>query len=163
MASTFFQRIDQLADHVGRGTLRGKVVVDQVYAHYQHERAELRHPRGGQPFYLSQPWMAGAFATVERLGKTLLDVGGETPKDAMRTVVEDGIREVHERAPREFDDLRDSASGEVTDDGREVFNRPALVHRLTDAELREKDRLRAAGHRSYPLDHPQHRANRRRP
>lgn len=160
MASTFFDRLDQLGDRIPT-TVDGKVEVDQVYAHYQHEGVDLEHPRGGQPFYLKVPMVDFAEEHTRRLAKSLMDPGGA--KEGMQDVVEDVARGVHDLAPREFGDLRNSAHPTVAVDGAVEYDRPPLVPRLTEKELREKDRLRRAGHGEYPLDHPQHISNRPRP
>lgn len=157
MASTFFERIDELDDRIPE-SVDGKVEVDQAYAHYQHEGVEFDHPRGGQPFYLKVPMVDFAEAHTRRLAKTLMDPGGA--KEGMQDVVEEVARGVHELAPREFGDLRNSAHPTVAVDGVVEYDRPPLVPRLSEAELREKDRLRHAGHGGYPLEHPQHITNR---
>lgn len=158
MSSTFFDRIDELADRVGRGHLVGKIEVDQVYAHYQHEGLDLRHPRGGQAKYLEEPVIGQSEAHMRTLAKHVLDPEG--PRLGMQDVVEGISRDVLDKAPREFEDLRNSAHPSVDDDGHVVYDRPPLVHRLTDEELKEKSRLRSLGHHGYPLEHPQHIANR---
>lgn len=158
MASSFFDRIDELISDTGEHHARGAVEVDQVYARYQHEGLELNHPRGGQAQYLKVPMVDRADEHMRRLAKHVLEPGGIA--DGMREVVETVAREVHDLAPREFDDLRNSAHLTVVKDDTTVFDRPPLVPRLNDEELREKDRLRHAGHSRYPLDHPQHPANR---
>lgn len=157
MTSSFFARLDDLEQQVPEA-IEGKVEVDQVYAHYQHEGVEFRHPRGGQPFYLKIPMVDFAEEHTRRLAKTLIEPGGA--KEGMQDVVEEVSRGVHELAPREFDDLRNSAHPTVSVDGVVTYDRPPLIPRLTEEELREKDRLRRAGHVRYPLDHPQHIANR---
>lgn len=173
MESTFFARIDELANRVGDGHLIGVVEVNQVYAHRQHEELLWEHPRGGKAKYLEDPMVGGSEAHARTLAKHLLDPEG--PRLGMQEVVEDVARDVYDDAPREFGDLRNSAhpsvvsgghvnhldEGKVQVDGGEiVYDRPPLVPRLDETELREKNRLRDAGHRSYPLDHPQHIANR---
>lgn len=158
MASTFFDRMDELADQVGHGHLTGKVEVDQVYAHYQHEGLDLQHPRGGQAKYLEGPLLRGVENHMRTLAKHTLDVEG--PRLGMQDIVEGLSRDVFDEAPREFEDLRNSAHPTVRDDDRLLYDRPPLVPRLTEEELREKNRLRDAGHHGYPLDHPQHIANR---
>jgi hypothetical protein len=150
--------MDELADRVGHGHLVGKVEVNQVYAHYQHEGLDLRHPRGGHAKYLEQPMIGGAEDHMRTLAKNTLDVEG--PRRGMQDVVENVSRSVHEEAPREFEDLRNSAHPTVASDDTVIYDRPPLVHRLTDDELREKNRLRNLGVHSYPLDHPQHVTNR---
>lgn len=158
MPGDFFDRIDELIHETGEERVVGTVEVDQVYARYQHEGIDFKHPRGGQAMYLKQPMVDLADEHLRRLAKHVLEPGGIA--DGMREVVEQVARDVHDLAPREFDDLRNSAHPTVVKDETTTFDRPPLVPRLTEEELREKDRLRDAGHHRYPLDHPQHVANR---
>lgn len=72
----FGTRIDELANKVGSGFCVGKVVVDQIYAKYQHEDLRLRHPRGGQAKYLSTPLFHNRYAYLTEVAKTCLDDGG---------------------------------------------------------------------------------------
>ena len=148
MASTFFERIDELADRVGDGHLVGKVEVDQVYARYQHEGADLKHPRGGKWHYLTDPLLSGATATMETVARATLEPDG--PKTGMEHVVNGLVRDVHEQAPVEFNDLRRSGHATVIDNGEIVYDRPPEVERLTDEQLREKNDLRRAGFTAYP-------------
>ena len=48
----FEEGIDELLEATPVGFLVGSVEMDQVYAHYQHEHPEFKHPRGGQAFFL---------------------------------------------------------------------------------------------------------------
>lgn len=65
-----------LAEAVGPGFLVGKVTVDQVYAHYQHERLDLKHPRGGMARYLTVPLFTNRNAYLIQVAKTVLQDGG---------------------------------------------------------------------------------------
>jgi hypothetical protein len=156
--STFFERIDLLAEEVGDDHLIGACEVDQVYAHRQHEELTWRHPEGGQAKYLEQPFLDGAEDHVRRLAKTLLDPGG--PTVGMTEIVEEMARDVFEHAPFEFGDLRASGHPFVVDGGRiltgengksdiagghNVYDRPPAVHRLSEDELRAKGDLRRLG------------------
>lgn len=49
---------------------------------------------------------------------------------------------VYDHAPVEFGDLRESGHPTVTDEGHTTYDRPPLVPRLSEAELREKNQLR---------------------
>lgn len=143
MGGDFGSRIDDLLDAVGDGKLEGKVVVDQVYAKYQHERMDLVHPRGGQAKYLTAPLMAKMRSYVQELADNVLH---GSLKGAMIKNVEDlATKQVFDYAPREFEDLRESGHPMVNDDGIPEYDRAPLVHRLTAGELRVKDRLRSRG------------------
>lgn len=143
MASTFFDRMDELAERVGHGRLVGKVEVDQVYAKYQHERADLEHPRGGKWHYLTDPLLSGAEASMRTVAKHTLEPDG--PQQGMREVVDGLVSDVHTEAPREFNDLRRSGHALVVSNGEIVYDRPPEVERLDEAQLRAKNELRRAG------------------
>lgn len=144
MTGTFAARIDELRHRTGcnEGWLRGSVTVDQVYAHYQHEHLEFRHPRGGRARYLAFPLEQHFRSWLADIARSYLDDGG---KDAMRRSMEDLSAQVIHEAPREFNDLRYSGHPVVQLGQRIIYDRPPLVHRLTEAELRIKSRLRYSG------------------
>ena len=139
MAGDFEDRIAELAERVGRGALTGSVEVNQIYAHYQHNSLDLRHPRGGQPLFLEQPLYDKAREYVQHLADGVLE--GELTA-AMADNMEDLSGQVAEKAPIEFGNLRQSGHPTVTDEGRTVYDRPPVQRRLTEDELRQLARLR---------------------
>jgi hypothetical protein len=136
----FAAKMDELSALVGDGKLIGTVVVDQVYAKYQHEGLDLRHPRGGLPKYLSQPLLDNRNDYLKRVADSILRDGG---KDGMRSAMEDlaGDGGVGTRAPVLWGDLRRSGHPIVESDGTKVYDRPPHARRLTEEELRAKARL----------------------
>lgn len=142
MTSTFGARIEELKRQVGHGTLRGKVEVDQVYAAYQHEHDEFKHPDGGKAHYLRDPLFEGINSHMETLARKAITQGGSELKEGMKDVVEDLSTKVYEQAPLEFGDLKGSAHPSVESDGAVVFDRPPNVPRLSEEELRIKGHLR---------------------
>lgn len=142
MAGDFAARMDELMDSVGDGVLEGSVIVDQVYAKYQHERMDLRHPNGGQAKYLSGPLLEHHRAYVARLARNVLHGSLE---GAMEANVEELSKEVFNKAPRDFWDLRESAHPRVLNEGVPVYDRAPVVHRLSEGALRVKVRLKAQG------------------
>lgn len=142
MAGDFGERMDELADRVGDGKLTGSVVVDQVYAQYQHERMDLRHPNGGQAKFLGGPVLQNARRYVGKLADNVL-YGNLSA--AMTDVVEDLSKEVFNKAPRDFWDLRESAHPTVVNDGMPVYDRAPTVHRLSPGALKVKARLKSQG------------------
>lgn len=72
----FGARMDVLAEKVGTGFCVGKVVVDQVYAKYQHEDLRLKHPHGGQAKYLTTPLFQNRYAYLTEVARTCLNDGG---------------------------------------------------------------------------------------
>lgn len=143
MANDFGESLEELAKMLDGGDeLAGHVEFDQVYAHYQHEGLELRHPRGGQAKYLESPLFERADQTFQKVADSLLADGGrEGMEDAM-----EGLADAAEAlAPVEFHDLRDSAHPTVTVGEDVVYDRPPVVPRLTEEQLRAKDRLRDLG------------------
>lgn len=137
MTATFDQRIRELSQRIGFGDLVGSVVVDQVYAKYQHERVDLKHPRGGEHHYLGQPLTDHREEYFTMIADTTLNEG---PQEGMKKAVEDlaGMGGVEGHAPFLWGDLHHSGHPSVTDDGHLIYDRPPQVHRLTEAELREK-------------------------
>lgn len=138
----FGARIDELIESVGEGTLTGSVVVDQVYAKYQHERMDLRHPNGGQAKYLGGPILDNMRAYVGRLAENVLH---GSLNGAMEENMEALSKEVFDKAPRDFWDLRESAHPTVLNDGMPVYDRAPVVHRLSPGELAVKARLKRQG------------------
>ena len=138
----FDQRMRDLADDVGAGTLVGRVEVDQVYARFQHEGLDLRHPEGGQAKYLEAPLYSEHRGYYQRLADNVLagDLEG-----AMASVTEALSGKVYELAPFEFGDLKASGHPSVMSSGQVVYDRPPNVHRLTPLELRTKSELRSLG------------------
>jgi hypothetical protein len=140
MTATFSERMTELRRMTGAPErLRGQVTVDQVYAHYQHERTELHHPRGGGPFYLSRPLFDHFREYLNAIGRSMLEDGGRRGMARSMEHLSDAV-EVH--APREFGDLGRSGHPEVYSGQRQVYDRDPKQHRLTDAELKLKRRLR---------------------
>jgi hypothetical protein len=138
--STFSERMTELRRVTGAPQhIHGTVTVDQVYAHYQHERTELHHPRGGGPFYLSKPLFDHFREYLGAYARTVLEDGGQR---SMARSMEHLSDAVEIRAPREFGDLGRSGHPEVHVGERQVYDREPHQHRLTDAELKLKARLR---------------------
>jgi hypothetical protein len=137
---TFSERIAELRRMTGAPErLRGMVTVDQVYAHYQHEHLEFRHPRGGRALYLQAPFYEHYAGYLGDYARDVLNDGGH---DAMKHSMEHLSDQVEVEAPREFGDLLRSGHPQVQQGERDVYDRPPKQHRLTEAELRTKARLR---------------------
>lgn len=143
MSGTFAERIDELQELVGRGSIVADVVVDQVYAQAQHNSTWVsgpmaghvirNHPGGGGPMYLTEPLLAKVDTYMERIADLVLDEG---PQNGMKEVVDDLISEVAKLAPVWLDNLRNSASGTVVDDGATIYDRAAIQRRLSSSELK---------------------------
>ena len=73
----FGARIDVLAEQVGGSFCVGKVIVDQIYALYQHEDLSLRHTHGGQAKYLYTPLFLNRWAYLQQVADTCLNDGGK--------------------------------------------------------------------------------------
>ena len=135
---TFSARIAELRRMTGAPErLRGQVTVDQVYAHYQHEHLEFRHPRGGRALYLQAPFFDHYDDYLADYARTVLDNGGQ---EAMQHSMERLSDEVEIHAPREWGDLMHSGHPEVSQGLRAVYDRQPRVHRLAEGELRAKSR-----------------------
>jgi hypothetical protein len=139
--AAFKDRIEELRTRTGSrdGTLHGQVLVDQIYAHYQHEHGEFHHPRGGEAFYLLRPLMGSYARYLEDYARTVLDDGGQRAIiDAMEDLA--GKGGVGLRAPVELGDLRASGHPSVRQGERTIYDRPPHQHRLAEFELRAKSR-----------------------
>lgn len=140
MPGTFQERTRLLLERVGGGTLVGSVIVDQVYAKYQHERRDLKHPRGGKSHYLWDPMRTRAPRILQRTATNLFR--GYRPRTVFRIGMDDVASDVVDQAPREMGDLRHSANPRVIDGGTMVYNRPPARPRLNKAALRAKYKVR---------------------
>lgn len=139
--STFGDRMAELSEKVGRGKLTGSVEVDQVYAQYQHEGLDLKHPNGGQAKYLGEPLFANTDRYMERLTEAVLD--GDLDQ-AMIQNVEHLSGEVEKKAPVDIGNLRESGHPVVVSDGVTVYDRAPVQRRLTEQELKA---LHPGGHK----------------
>lgn len=149
---TFAARTHELGAMVGEGTLRGRVGVNQVYALAQHSGywrtgplAGVRirkHPRGGKSHFLSDPLQDHHERYLRNLADAVLS---GFLVQAMAENVEHLAGQVHQQAPREFEDLRNSAHPQVLDDRRLAYDRPPARPRLSEAALREKARRKQLG------------------
>lgn len=139
---TFKQRTDALLDAVGNDDLSMHCIVDQVYAKYQHEGLDFKHPQGGQAKYLEQP-------VLQETPQYLRDLAGSVLSGRLREsaseVAEDMAAQVQDHAPVEFNDLRRSGHPIVKDDGATIYDRAPAQRRLTEEELRAKGRSRSLG------------------
>ena len=124
--------IPELQRRVGEGTLRGLVVLDQVYAKYQHERMDLRHPRGGQAKFMELTIAIRSSVWMGWLAEATLD--GDLVR-VMADCMEDLDDMMKVLIPTELGVLKNSGNPRVLDEFRMVYNRPARWRRLTDSEL----------------------------
>lgn len=142
-SDSFDAALARLSEAVGIGRIRGSVVVDQVYARYQHEGLDFKHPRGGQAKYLEQPLYSQAPLYMRDLAARVLPSGDVV--QAMADCMEDLSGQVFDLAPIEFLDLRASGHPTVTQGGAVKYDRPPMQARLTEAQLRAKHKLRSIG------------------
>lgn len=140
MPSDFAERIDLLKEVVGSGTCSGSVTRDQVYAAYQHERLDLKHPNGGQAKYQEAPLMEKHGDYLQTIADKVLDTGCDA---AMAEVMERFALDSGAVTPKELTLLAHSDHPQVTSNGAVVYDRAPEVPRLSDAELRE---LHPGGH-----------------
>ena len=119
---------------VGEGTLIGKVIVDQVYAKYQHERTDLTHPRGGGPGYLRDPFFASYQDYLARVARAFLD--GD-PEREMAQCMEALNTRMSAASPVLYSNLRRSGNPRVYSRGRKVYDRAPWQRRMSALELRQ--------------------------
>lgn len=129
--------IAQLIERTCGPRVEATVTVDQVYAHYQHEGLEFKHPRGGRAKYLELPlfehrdqWL-GTFAAKFLRARENVARMWAAPGRSL-------VAQVAREAPLEFGDLRQSAGLKVTEGGVVVVEEPPIQRRLTEDEIRLK-------------------------
>lgn len=138
----FEERIQELIDQTP-SNVHGTVVVDQAYAQIQHEAMDFKHPHGGRAKYLGGPLIEKHQHYLQELANGLLD--GHLPGVMIRNMEDLSTKGVYENAPVEFADLKASGHPIVEADGGKIYDRPPMVHRLSEQELRDKGHLRALG------------------
>lgn len=138
----FSERIQELIDSTP-SHIQGTVVVDQVYAQYQHEGLDLKHPNGGRAKFLGGPLLENHQKYLQNLANGLLQ--GQLPAEMVRNMEDLSTAGVYENAPVEFADLKASGHPIVEADMKKIYDRAPMVHRLTEAELEAKHDLRQLG------------------
>lgn len=132
VAKSFHQGVKELEGIVGDGELTGRVTVDQVYAHVQHEDLsprrdgsvvpmKLRHPRGGGAKYLEGPLFDRKDDYLRNLADRALEPNGL--EDAMAGNMEDLSTQVEYRAPVDMNVLRRSGHPQVFERNTVVYDR----------------------------------------
>jgi|SRR5688500_2512527 len=121
----------RVADQVGRGTLRGRIKVNQIYAQDQHENPTYSHDDGGMK-YLTRPLLANYQRYYRGLAGQML---GGTPVVGMRWAIGDLNVRMRASAPKEHGYLGNSGEVWVYDNGRVAWHRPPVQKRLTQQEL----------------------------
>jgi hypothetical protein len=138
MSGTFAERVKELKRQTGAPEkLEMTCTVDQVYAHYQHEHMELRHPRGGTAKFLEQPLYDHYREYLTEYGRNVLRDGGQRSLGESADHLSD---QVEMRAPREWGDLMRSGHPHVEQGERTLHDRPPKVRRLSEGELRAKSK-----------------------
>jgi hypothetical protein len=133
-ADEFIARTNQLIERVGQGKIQAGVKVDQVYAEFQHERTDLRHPNGGKPNYLRDPLFANTGRWLQRTAAQMLN---RRMVSLFVDIADDLSGGVAEQAPVFFGDLRASGEPRVKEGGRFVYRgtaMPRLSNRYADAK-----------------------------
>ena len=144
----FDARITKLQERVGtQPQIVGSVVVDQIYAKFQHEALYLKHSSGGRAKYLYGPLVENHRSYLQMIASELLNVG---PRDPMQRAMDYLSAEVWLNAPVELGDLRRSGSARVHDGADRVYYRPPIQPRLTPSQMKEKERLRFALGLGFP-------------
>lgn len=151
--SEFLRGLDRVDAAVGRGTLTLSITVDQRYAKKQHQDPTLRHPEGGKAFYLRDPLFELAPQMVEEMADRAITRDGSDLRGAAVDMVQVWAHAVRLESPHWWGDLANSGHPVVTDDDTVVYERQPKARRLTDEEIRLKNRWRI---------HPSRRRRRRR-
>ena len=152
MGKTFREGCDELKRMVGSGTLTGTIANDQLYSHYQDSgfgphgtpAAMFKHPRGGEAGFLSGQVNERRDEVMSAWARRVLD-GGLVPETIR--LLRSFADQVFIRAPREFEILRNSTSLKLSDDRAPVFYQPAMIPRLSEAEIKA---IRYSGNQTGP-------------
>ena len=125
---TGWKRVDE---QVGRGTLRGHILVDQLYAEDQHNNPTYKHDDGGMQ-YLTRPLVSNAQTYMSWVAGALLHAG---PVAGMRRAVDHLNDSMQRTAPHEHGYLARSGRVTVYDNGRIAYRKGPAQRRLSKAEL----------------------------
>lgn len=145
MAGDFHDRMQHLIDQVKPGTIVARDEVNQVYAKYQELREDLKHPGGGQAHYTRDSLLNGTDDMMRTWADHLVTADGSDLVGGTVRNAEHLAAGIYERAPFEFGDLKASPHPQVIDNGAVVYDRPPMIHRLSEDELRAKGHVRALG------------------
>lgn len=141
-ADDFLKKTSHLLDQVGDGDLTAKIEVDQVYAQYQHEGLDLKHPQGGEAHFLINAFTAKESTVMHDLAESAVTTEGSNLEGQMEKSVEQVSTEAANRTPKEWGDLANSMHPTVTSGEETTYDRPPKARRLTEAELKAKGRWR---------------------
>ena len=138
---TFAEGVDELKAMAGPRHLTGVIRVNQVYAHYQDSgrgphgkpAAAFSHPRGGKAEYLSGQMRVRRDEFIQGWADQVLR--GSMVSNFIRDLTSVADR-VFVDAPREFEVLRNSTALALYGDGAPIFERPPLVARLSEAQIK---------------------------
>jgi hypothetical protein len=131
-ADEFLSRIGELQEQVGVGDVTGTLLRDQVYAHYQEVRLDLKHPRGGQAMYQESSLYDFSDEYLQGIADEVLASGTD---QAMANAMERFDNHARDRCPRELEILANSGHPTVTSNGATVYDREPIYPRLSEAEL----------------------------
>jgi hypothetical protein len=146
---TFAEGVEELILWTGTDLTIGHVVVDQVYAHSQHEDISLVvlphkvetipfvHRHGGGAGYLRDPLYANLVKYMEELALGVLPNPLGDTNEAMFRCMQDlaGDGGVRTHAPRFDGILMNSGHAFVTDEfGAVIHDKPPLAPRMTTPE-----------------------------
>jgi hypothetical protein len=135
----FIKGCNRLLKIVGDKEMEGKLVVDQVYAKFQHESLDLQHPTGGAKF-LTKALLTEYRSVFRGLARDAYRPLGLA--SAMAAGMERVNKTMSKNAPRMHRDLRNSGAPSVKDRGRFVYKRAPVVPRLSKSQLKARDRAR---------------------
>jgi hypothetical protein len=126
----FDRRMAHLEREVGWGKITAKCVVNQPYAQNQHQTDHFRHTNG-RSHYLGGPLLEHAFELIEGLARAAITPLGTDIHGEMVDIAETMSRYVWENAPKDTGRLSMSGHPSVSDNGRLIYDRPAIAPRMT--------------------------------
>lgn len=135
MAGTFQERMDELAAHVGVGTLTVQVSFDQVYAHRQHEDLAFKHIHGGGAKYLERALFEGQVEYLTITADSVLDDLDRGMIEVAELLALKAAKNAPVRGAEGANVLKNSDHPIVLDNDVIVYDRPPLEPRLTQKEI----------------------------
>lgn len=152
MAGTFLRRTEELSRRVGHGRIEASVKIDQIYAEYQHNIPELRHPTGGKAFFLTDALIGNFPRWYQQIANHLYSPLGVN--HWMIRISDNFASQTKRRMPYFLGDLSRSTQPRVKQGGAFIYEGSAKG-RMSKNTLRAKARL-------YSKMHPRPKKGRKR-
>lgn len=131
---SFDERIRALEEAVGSGKLVMGHTTHQPYAADEHVERHYKHPRGGRPFYIEDPFHADLNDNLRKLAHNAVVATGSDLVDAAKDIAKSFDDNLRANAPLEFGTLKESGNPWVEDNGVRVWEKPQKARYRSDKE-----------------------------